>query len=157
MRKTNPVTVENYLNALTEAFILYKVGRYDIQGKQHLKSLEKYYIVDTGLRRLLIGDRNRDIGHVLENIVYLELIRRGYKVCIGKTNELEVDFIAEKSGEKIYYQVSATILSEETYERETAPLKKIKDNYPKYIITMDEIPVDDDGIRSVNIIEFLMN
>ena len=108
-RKTTSVTVEKYINALTEAFILYKVSRYDIKGKQHLKSLEKYYLVDVSLRRLLLGDKNTDIGHILENIVYLELIRRGYYVSIGKVGDLEIDFIAERDGHKTYYQVAATI------------------------------------------------
>lgn len=155
-RKTTPITAENYVTALTEAFILYKAERYDIQGKQHLKSLEKYYAVDMGLRHLLLGNRRRDIGHVLENIVYLELLRRGYKVSIGKVGELEIDFVAELNGERMYYQVSATVVNEETFEREIAPLKRVRDNYPKYIITMDELPMDEDGIKIINIIDFLL-
>lgn len=155
-RKTTSVTVENYINALMESFILYKAERYDIRGKQYLKSLEKYYIVDVGLRRLLLGDKNRDIGHILENIVYLELIRRGYKVSIGKVGELEIDFVAEIGGEKIYYQVSASVLDSVTFEREITPLKRVNDNYPKFIITMDEIPMNEDGIKIINIVDFLM-
>lgn len=155
-RKTTPVTAENYVTALSDAFILYKAERYDVQGKQLLKSLEKYYAVDMGLRRLLLGDRRRDIGHILENIVYLELIRRGYKVYIGKVGELEIDFIAERNGEKIYYQVATTVVSEDTFEREIAPLKRVRDNYPKYIITMDELPMDEDGIKVMNVIDFLL-
>lgn len=155
-RKTTSVTVENYINALMESFILYKAERYDIRGKQYLKSLEKYYIVDVGLRRLLLGDKNRDIGHILENIVYLELIRRGFKVSIGKVGELEIDFVAEISGEKIYYQVSASVLDPVTFEREITPLKRVNDNYPKFIITMDEIPMNEDGIKIINIVDFLM-
>jgi hypothetical protein len=154
-RKTTSLTAENYVTALCEAFILYKVGRYDVQGKQHLKSLEKYYIVDVGLRSLLIGNRNRDIGHILENIVYLELARKGYHVSVGKLGELEIDFVAEKDGEKAYYQVAATVLSEDTFAREIAPLKKIHDNYPKFIVTMDEIPMDEDGIKVINVVDFL--
>lgn len=154
-RKTTSLTAENYVTALCEAFILFKVGRYDVQGKQHLKSLEKYYIVDVGLRRLLIGNRNRDIGHILENIVYLELLRKGYQVCVGKVGDLEIDFVAEKDGEKAYYQVAATVLGEETFAREITPLKRIRDNYSKYIITMDEIPMDEDGIKVINIVDFL--
>ena len=156
-RKTTSVTAENYITALSDAFILYKAERYDVQGKQHLKSLEKYYAVDMGIRHLLLGDRRRDIGHVLENIVYLELIRRGYKVCIGKIGELEIDFVTERSGEKCYYQVSATIMNDETFEREIAPLKRIRDNYPKYIITMDELSSDEDGIKIINVLDFLLN
>ncbi len=155
-RKTTSVTVENYINALMESFILYKAERYDIKGKQYLKSLEKYYIVDMGLRRLLLGDKNRDIGHILENIVYLELIRRGFKVSIGKVGELEIDFVAEIGGEKIYYQVSASVLEPVTFEREITPLKRVNDNYPKFIITMDEIPMNEDGIKIINIVDFLM-
>jgi len=155
-RKTTSVTVEKYINALLESFILYKVSRYDIKGKQHLKSLEKYYLVDVSLRRLLLGDKNTDIGHILENIVYLELIRRGYYVSIGKVGDLEIDFIAERDGNKIYYQVAATILDENTFAREIAPLQKVKDSYPKFIISMDEISADVDGIKQVNIIDFLL-
>ena len=128
----------------------------DMQGKQHLKSLEKYYAVDMGLRQLLLGNRRRDIGHICENIVYLELIRRGYHVSIGKVGELEVDFVAERSGETAYYRVSATVMSEDTFDREIAPLKRIRDNYPKYIITMDEMPMDEDGIKIINVIDFLL-
>ena len=156
-RKTTSITVEKYINALTEAFILYKVGRYDVKGKQHLKSLEKYYLVDISLRRLLLGDKNVDIGRILENIVYLELIRRGYHVYIGKVGDLEIDFIAEKGSDKIYYQVSATILDSHTFAREIAPLRKTKDSYPKYIISMDELSVEEDGIKQLNIIDFLLD
>ena len=155
-RKTTSATIENYIEALTESFILYKTNRYDVKGKQHLKSLEKYYLVDVGLRRLLLGDKNADIGHILENIVYLELIRRGYKVAIGKIGDLEIDFIAEYNGEKIYYQVAASVLSPETFAREIAPLQKVTDNYPKFIISMDEISINEDGIKQINIIDFLM-
>ncbi|MBR7161085.1 MAG: ATP-binding protein, partial [Clostridia bacterium] len=141
---------------LMESFILYKTNRYDVKGKQHLKSLEKYYLVDVGLRRLILGDKNADIGHILENIVYLELIRRGYQVAIGKIGDLEIDFIAEHNGEKIYYQVAASVLSPETFSREIAPLQKVTDNYPKFIISMDEISINEDGIKQINIIDFLM-
>lgn len=155
-RKTTSVTVENYITALQESFILYKAGRFDIKGKQHLKSLEKYYIVDQGLRRLLLGDKNTDIGHILENIVYLELVRRGYSIYIGKVGDLEVDFVVENGDQKIYYQVSASVLDPLTFEREIAPLRKIKDNYPKYIISMDEISMNEEGIQQVNIMDFLL-
>ncbi len=155
-RKTTSMTVENYIEALTGAFILYKVGRYDIKGKAHLKSLEKYYLVDVGLRRMLLGDKNTDIGHILENIVYLELLRRGNKVEIGKIGDKEIDFVATIGGDKIYYQVAATILDSNTFEREIAPLKKINDHFPKYILSMDEIPVSEDGIKQINIVDFLL-
>ena len=156
-RKTTSSTVENYIEALKSSFILYKVGRYDIKGKQHLKSLEKYYIVDIGLRKLLINKKHSDIGHILENIVYLELIRRGYTVYIGKIGDLEIDFIAERNNEREYYQVSATILDENTFKREIMPLKKVKDNFQKFIISMDEINLSEDGIKHLNILDFLQN
>lgn len=156
-RKTTSSTVENYIEALKSSFILYKVGRYDIKGKQHLKSLEKYYIVDIGLRKLLINKKHSDIGHILENIVYLELIRRGYTVYIGKIGDLEIDFIAERNNEREYYQVSATILDGNTFKREIMPLKKVKDNFQKFIISMDEINLSEDGIKHLNILDFLQN
>ena len=156
-RKTTSSTVENYIEALKSSFILYKAGRYDIKGKQYLKSLEKYYIVDVGLRKLLINKKHSDIGHILENIVYLELIRRGYTVYVGKIGDLAIDFIAERNNEKTYYQVSATILDENTFKREITPLKKVKDNFPKYIISMDEINLNEDGIKHINILDFLQN
>ena len=155
-RKTTSATIENYIEALQESFILYKAGRYDVKGKQYLKSLEKYYLVDISLRRLLLGDKNSDIGHILENIVYLELIRRGYKVNIGKVGELEIDFVAEKGMDRIYYQVSASVIDENTFRREITPLKKINDHYPKFIVTMDEIPMIEDGIKQINIVDFLL-
>ena len=136
---------------------MYKAGRYDIKGKQYLKSLEKYYIVDVRLRKLLINKKHSDIGHILENIVYLELIRRGYAVYIGKIGDLEIDFIVERNNEKTYYQVSATILDENMFKREITPLKKIKDNFQKYIISMDEINLNEDGIKHINILDFLQN
>ena len=142
---------------LENAFIIYKANRYDLKGKMFLKTLEKYYIVDIGIRNKLIGLRNTDYGHVLENIVYLELLRRGYEVTIGKIGSLEVDFVASKPNEKIYYQVSATIMDEKTRERELRPLESISDNYPKYILTMDQIVFNDySGIRVKNIIDFLL-
>jgi predicted AAA+ superfamily ATPase len=157
-RKTSSDTIDNYLKMLESAFILYKARRYDLKGKLHLKTLEKYYIVDTGIRNELLGFRNTDYGHILENIVYLELLRRGYEVSIGKIGSLEVDFIATKPDKKIYCQVSATILSEETRERELRPLKSIHDNYEKVILSMDKSFIRDfEGIKNVNIIDFLMS
>lgn len=155
-RKTTSVTVENYIESLSEAYVVYEANRYDIKGKQHLKSLEKYYVVDVGLRKLLLGSKNTDIGHTLENIVYLELIRRGFAVSIGKIDDLEIDFIAERDGNKEYYQVSASVLDPATFEREITPLRKVSDNYPKYIITMDEFSSNNEGIRQVNVIDFLL-
>lgn len=155
-RKTTAVTVDSYIQALKDAFILYKAERFDVKGRQLLKSLEKYYVIDLGFRNLLLGERSRDYGHIIENVVYFELLRRGYQVYIGKVGTLEVDFIAEKKGEKIYYQVAATILDPATYDREFAPLKAIKDNYPKYVLSMDEFPMGEDGINQKNILDFLL-
>lgn len=155
-RKTTPVTVENYINALMDSFIIYKATRYDIKGKQHLKSLEKYYLVDVGLRRLLLGDKNTDIGHILENIIYLELLRRGYTVNIGKAGNLEIDFVAQSGGDRIYYQVAASVLDPDTFAREVAPLQKISDHYPKFILSLDEISMGQDGIKQLNIVDFLL-
>lgn len=155
-RKTSPATVAGYLAALQDAFILYRAGRYDIRGKEHLKSLEKYYLVDPGLRTAILGRRTADIGHVLENMVYLELLRRGYEVMIGKEGRLEVDFVARKDGDRAYFQVAATVLDPATYAREWAPLRQVRDNYPKYVLTMDEFPLGEEGIRQKNVIDFLL-
>lgn len=156
-RKTTSDTIDNYLKMLSNAFIIYKANRYDLKGKMFLKTLEKYYIVDMGIRNQLTGLRNTDYGHVLENLVYLELLRRGYEVAIGKIGSLEVDFIATKTDEKVYYQVSETILDEKTRARELRPLEAISDNYPKYILTMDHTLFNDySGIKSKNILEFLL-
>lgn len=156
-RKTTSDTIDNYLKMLESAFIIYKANRYDLKGKMFLKTLEKYYIVDMGIRNRLVGLRNTDYGHVLENVVYLELIRRGYEVSIGKIGTLEVDFIAEKTNERIYYQVSATVLDEASKARELRPLQAIADNYPKYMLTMDQTIFNDyAGIKVQNIIDFLL-
>ncbi|MEA4805664.1 MULTISPECIES: ATP-binding protein [Acetobacterium] len=156
-RKTTSDTIDNYLKMLSNAFIIYKANRYDLKGKMFLKTLEKYYIVDMGIRNQLTGLRNTDYGHVLENLIYLELVRRGYEVAIGKIGSLEVDFIATKTDEKVYYQVSATILDETTRARELRPLEAISDNYPKYILTMDHTVFNDySGIKIKNILEFLL-
>jgi predicted AAA+ superfamily ATPase len=156
-RKTTSDTIDNYLKMLESAFIIYKANRYDLKGKLFLKTLEKYYIVDIGIRNQLTGMRNTDYGHILENVIYLELIRRGFDVAIGKIGPLEVDFVATKANAKAYYQVCATILDESTRSRELKPLLSIKDNYPKYILTMDQTPFDDySGIKVQNIIDFLI-
>lgn len=156
-RKTTSDTIDNYLKMLQNAFIIYKANRYDLKGKMYLKTLEKYYIVDIGIRNRLTNLQGKDYGHVLENIVYLELLRRGYEVTIGKIGPLEVDFVATKTNEKMYYQVSATIMDEKTRERELRPLKSISDNYPKYILTMDQTVYNDyAGLRVKNIIDFLL-
>lgn len=156
-RKVTSETIDNYLRMLENAFIIYKANRYDLKGKLYLKTLEKYYMVDSGIRNKITGSRNTDVGYVLENIIYLELLRRGYQVAIGKIGTLEVDFVATKSNEKIYYQISASILDSDTRERELRPLQAISDNYPKIIITMDDLPFDDyDGVKVVNILKFLI-
>lgn len=154
--KIVPKTVEKYIASLVESFVLYPVSRYDIKGKQYLQSGEKYYIADTGLRNTLLN-KNSDIGRLIENIVYLELIRRGYQVFIGKTNTTEVDFVANKDNETVYFQVAQTILAEDTLNRELKPLQNIKDNYPKYLLTLDYLPQTDyNGIKQVNIIDWLI-
>jgi predicted AAA+ superfamily ATPase len=156
-RKTTSDTIDNYLRMLENAFIIYRANRYDLKGKMFLKTLEKYYMVDIGIRNRLVRMANTDYGHVLENIIYLELLRRGYEVRIGKIGNLEVDFVATKPDELCYYQVSATILDENTKKRELHPLKSIADNYPKYILTMDQTIFDDyEGIKIINIIDFLL-
>ena len=156
-RKISVNTVERYLRALTDSFLFYKVDRFDIKGKQTLKTLGKYYIVDTGLRDLLVNSSSKDLGHMLENIVFLELIRRGCKVNIGKLAEKEVDFVAHDENELTYYQVSATALDENTLKRELEPLRRIQDNHPKLLLTLDEyMPnANYDGIRKMNILDWL--
>lgn len=154
--KTKATTVSNYLDMLEKAYIIYPVKRYDIKGKEQLKNLAKYYVVDTGIRNMLMGYSDSDFGHVLETIVYLELLRRGYQVFIGKWYELEVDFIAVKQDEKKYYQVCLTLMDEKVKERELAPLKAIPDNYEKTILSMDKSYITDhEGIKFQNIIDFL--
>lgn len=151
-------TVENYLKLLIDSFILYKVERYDIKGKQYLSTGNKYYVCDIGLRYMLLGDKKVDAGHILENIVYLELIRRGYEVYIGKIGENEVDFIAIGEDGKEYYQVAYTVYEEETLKREITPLDSISDHNPKYLLTMDDEPIKShNGIKQINVLEWLLN
>lgn len=151
-------TVSNYVEALADSFMIYKANRYDIKGKEILKTQEKYYAVDIGLRYHILGQNSgRDMGHILENIVYLELLRRGYTVYIGKLEDLEIDFVAKNSKETIYYQVSLTTREESTLDRELTPLQKINDNYQKIILTMDDdLDADFDGIRKINVIDWLL-
>jgi len=156
-RKTTHETVDNYLGMLESAFIIYKAKRYDLKGKLFLKTLEKYYLVDMGIRNQLTGFRNANYGFVLENIVYLELLRRDYDVSVGKIGDLEVDFVATKTDRKAYFQVSASIIDNSVKERELRSLKSIDDNYPKYILTMDEVDFGDfSGIKVMNIVDFLL-
>lgn len=151
-------TVLNYLQMLENAYIIYKVPRYDIKGKEVLKTLEKYYIADTGIRNIILGFRNSDFGHIIENIVYFELFRRGYDVTIGKNDTLEVDFIATNSSDKKYYQVTYTMLDENVKARELNSLKKINDNYEKTVLTMDKLynNTSEDGIKIKYLIDFLL-
>ena len=156
-RKISVPTVESYLAALTDSYILYKVGRYDIKGKQYLATGSKYYIADIGLRYYLLGSRQTDGGHILENIVYLELIRRGYEVYVGKVGDAEVDFIAVNSEGEEYYQVSQTVMDEQTLKRELSSLEAIKDHNPKYLLTMDYTPfTSHNGIKQINVLEWLL-
>lgn len=151
-------TVNKYIDMLRSAFIFYSVGRYDIKGKQLLKTLQKNYIIDMGLRNMLLGYRDADRGHILENIVFLELIRREYRVYIGKLGETEVDFVCEKPNEKMCIQVTETIGSQETRERELRPLRMISDNYEKIILSMDRNYINSyDGIKSLNLIDWLLS
>ena len=156
-RKIDVKTVEKYVDALMESFIVYQAKRYNIKGKQYLKTLEKYYVVDMGLRFMLLGSRSTDVGHMLENVIYLELLRRGYEVYVGKVDNLEVDFVAMDGKETRYYQVAATVRDQQTLQRELASLQKINDHYPKRILTLDEDPeADYDGIRRINALEWLV-
>ncbi|MGN0394970.1 MAG: ATP-binding protein [Coprococcus sp.] len=156
-RKVDSRTIEKYLEALTESYIVYQAKRYNIKGKEHLKTLEKYYVVDIGFRYMLLGSKQMDAGHILENVVYLELIRRGYDVYVGKVDEFEVDFVAENSKGTTYFQVALSVRDEKTLERELRPLQAIKDHYPKVILTMDDDPeVHYNGIRRINARDWLL-
>ena len=157
-RKTSHVTVGNYVLALEETYLYYKCERMDIKGKQLLKLNYKYYMVDLGFRKQILAQKKYDLGFSLENVVYFELLRRGYQVNIGKIGNQEIDFVAFKDGIYEYYQVSATILLEETFNREITPLKNIVDNYPKTILTNDKIGLGNyDGVEVKNIIDWLLS
>lgn len=151
-------TVQSYINALLESYFFYEIKRFDIKGKEFLRTLGKYYIVDIGLRNYLLGFRNRDSGHALENIVYFELLRRGYDVSIGKIDNSEVDFIATKADNKIYVQVTESMTSEDVRKRELSPLQKISDNYEKIILSLN-LGMDSsyNGIKSINLIDWLIS
>ncbi len=154
---TKTATVSNYLNMLEKAYIIYPVKRYDIKGKEQLKNLAKYYVVDTGIRNMLLGYSDGDFGHVLETVVYFELLRRGYQVFVGKWFETEVDFIAIRQEERKYYQVCLTLMDENVKKRELAPFRAIQDNYEKIILSMDRTYITDyEGIKFQNVIDFLM-
>ena len=154
---SNHQTIDNYLNMLEKSFIMYKADRTDIRSKSLLKTLGKYYISDTGIRNIILGFRNINEGHLLENVVYLELLRRGYRVNIGKSNDYEVDFVAENPNSIKYYQVTQTLLDERVKERELRSLESINDNYEKIVLTMDKsINNDYNGIKIINIIDWLI-
>ena len=154
--KTTSDTVDNYLKLMCDAHILYQCERYDIRGNERLKTNGKYYVVDTGLRNKLIGYRQGNLGHIIENIVYLHLLILGFDVAVGKNMSFEVDFIATKGNIKLYFQVSLTALDESTYERELKSLFNINDQYPKYLITMDRMDLSKDGIIHLNLFDFLL-
>ena len=156
-RKIDSKTIEKYLSWLKDSFIIYEAKRFNIKGKEYLKTLEKYYVVDIGLRRTLLGNSYTDIGHILENVIYLELIRRNYKVSIGKINDLEIDFVAQNYEETIYIQVAATLRDATTLKREITSLEKIDDHYQKIILTLDEDPSSSyNGIKIINALEWLV-
>ena len=156
-RKIDQKTVERYLNSLCETFFVYEAKRYNIKGRQLLKTLGKYSLVDIGLRRMLLGSRSFDAGRILENVVYLELLHRQKKVYVGKNDNLEVDFVAIDENNIAYYQVAATVRDESTLKRELASLQQINDQYPKYILTLDDDPVADyDGIKRINALKWMM-
>ena len=155
--KMLPLTVESYLDAFRDSYILYRADRYDVKGKKLLKTLNKYYLVDMGLRRLLLGDRNSDSGHILENIVYLELLRRGYRVYVGKVAEKEVDFVAEGLNGTEYYQVAQSVRGEEVLVRELSALNAIHDHNPKFLLTRDYEPATShNGIKQLNVLDWLL-
>ncbi len=150
-------TVQSYIGALLESYFFYDIERFDIKGKEYLRTLGKYYIVDIGLHNYLLGFRDRDTGHMLENIVYFELLRRGYDVAIGKVDSTEVDFIASKADDKLYVQVTESMKSEEVRARELRPLQAIRDNYEKIILTLDVgLSTSYDGIKSLDLVEWLL-
>jgi uncharacterized protein len=156
-RKISSNTVESYVKGLIDSFLIYPVNRYDLKGKMHLKTHGKFYVVDVGFRQLLLGNKRGDLGHLLENVVYLELLRRGYKISIGKIQDMEIDFVVDTGEEINYIEVAATVRSPDIYEREIRVLKAIKDSYPKYILTLDnDVKTNDNGIWIMNALEYIM-
>lgn len=157
-RKVGIETIYKYIEALIDAMVIYPAKRYDIKGKKILKRLEKYYLVDLGLRFNVLGYRKNDISQLLENIVYLELLRKGYKVYVGKEQNREIDFIAIKRNEKLYIQVTYVLHNDKVIEREYKPLRKVEDNYPKLVLSLDKMPIGvQEGIQWMNIIDFLLD
>lgn len=157
-RKMDAKTIEKYIRGLTDSLLVHEVSRYNIKGKEFLSTLSKYYVADLGLRQMILGNRNIDMGHILENIIYLELLRRKGNVYVGQFDKNEIDFVVINSNEIEYYQVALTVLDENTLKRELDVFKNIKDNYLKYLITLDDVMVntDYDGIKVVNALEWLL-
>ena len=157
-RKTDAKTIEKYIRGLTDSLLVHEVSRYNIKGREFLSTLSKYYVADLGLRQMILGNRNIDMGHILENIIYLELLRRKGNAYVGQFDKNEIDFVVINSNEIEYYQVALTVLDENTLKRELDAFKNIKDNYPKYLITLDDVMVntDYDGIKVVNALEWLL-
>lgn len=155
-RTVAPETILNYIKYCCDAYLFYQVKREDLQGKQILASNEKYYIADHGIREAVFGGNTRDINLILENIIYLELLRRGYKVTVGRVGEKEIDFVCDKRGEKLYVQVAYLLASEETITREFSAYDNIRDNFPKYVVSMDEFDMSRNGIKHRNIRDFLL-
>lgn len=158
-RKTSVNSIDTYMKALCDAYIFYRADRFDIKGRQYLKTLGKYYIIDTGIRNLLLSSGASDIGHLIENIAYFELLRRGYRVSIGKLAEKEIDFVAKNYNGLEYYQISASVLDETTLSRGLSPLENISDHFPKFLLTLDEVPkgANFNGIRHLNLIDWLLD
>ncbi len=157
-RRISPNTVSDYVEALCESYLYYTAEPMDISGKQLLKSNKKYYIVDLGLRNHILAKKKYDLGFSIENIVYFELLRRGYQVNIGKAGDLEIDFIAKKTGEYTYFQVTADLTAESTFQREVIPLEKINDNYEKIVLTLDQFSTGNyNGIKIINVIDWLLS
>ena len=151
-------TIQAYVNALLESYFFYEIKRFDIKGKEYLRTLDKYYIIDIGLHNYLLSFRDRDSGHIIENIVYFELLRRGYDVAVGKLGTAEIDFIATTAEEKIYIQVTESMLNEDVRQRELAPLQKIRDNYEKIVLSLDPgLVASYEGIKSLNLIHWLLD
>ncbi len=157
-RSVSVNTVDKYLKALTESYIFYKAERFDVKGRNLLKTLSKYYIVDTGLRNFLLSNASPDLGHQIENIVYFELLRRNYKVNVGKVDDKEVDFVASDGNQLVYFQVATTVLSEETLSRELQPFRAIPDNFPRMLLTLDDIPAyaNHEGVHQIYLLDWLL-
>lgn len=155
-RPISPETVLNYMKACTDAFLFYQVKRQDLQGKKILTVNEKYYVADHGIREAVFGGNMKDINLVLENIVYMELLRRGYHVTVGKVGDREIDFVCEKQGNKLYVQVAYLLASEETIQREFSIYDRVRDNFPKYVLSLDEFDMSRNGIKHWNIRDFLL-